>query len=292
MRFWVLTGSEENWVKAFDANKWGVRPNLKSRWDKVSAGDVVAFYAKAPVSGIIGLGKVEHTTEENTPYWRDEVESNQVIWPFRLYFTIEHLCEKPWKENKVFIKDLRVEIRAGLNSLTNREVISSLLNRTSTAWKTDFSHLMPPEIKKIAEEIVKPVRVHDKIRDMICTIGKVDNWISETEFPIEPLGKLDVAWRRTPTGNPTYAFEVQIGGDLFHALTKLKHASDEWNSIPFLITDKRMKAKAREIIGGAFHQLRDRIKIATTEDIEELYEAQNADKRIKDRLGLPFANIP
>jgi len=292
MRFWVLSGSEEHWVRALEENKWGVGPNLKKRWDKLSPGDVLAFYVKAPVSGIIGFGIVERIAEENIPYWQEEVESSQVIWPFRWYFRIEHLCEKPWKENKVFIKDLRIEIRAGLNSLTNKEAISSLLTRANVAWKIDVSRLMAPEIVKIAKVEEKPVRVHDKIRDMIRDIGEVDNWIAEIEYPIEDLGDLDVVWRRVPTGNPTYVFEVQIGGDIFQALIKLKHAFDEWNSIPFLVIDKKLREKARGIIGGAFHQIKDKIRIVTTEEIEELHNIQSKDKQIKDRLSLPFANIP
>jgi hypothetical protein len=66
----------------------------------------------------------------------------------------------------------------------------------------------------------------------------------------QKMGKLDVAWRRVEKGSPTYVFEVQIGGDLYHAIGKLKHAHDLWNSNIFLVTTKNDVARAKDCYQG------------------------------------------
>jgi hypothetical protein len=78
---------------------------------------------------------------------------------------------------------------------------------------------------------------HRDYQEMIKEIGKLQGFIAEMEYPMEGE-KLDVVWRRVVGSVPTYVFEIQIGGDVYHALGKLKHAWDLWNSNIFLITDK------------------------------------------------------
>ena len=74
---------------------------------------------------------------------------------------------------------------------------------------------------------------HSRIQEIIFEIGKLNRLISEKEYPMENE-RLDVVWRRVEKSVPTYVFEVQIGGDIYHALGKLKHAFDLWNSNIFL----------------------------------------------------------
>ena len=71
---------------------------------------------------------------------------------------------------------------------------------------------------------------------------------------------------------PTYVFEVQIGGDVYHALAKLKHAFDLWNSHIFLISSKSDADKAENLLSGTFHEIGNRIKIVDLKEVEELYK--------------------
>ncbi len=130
-----------------------------------------------------------------------------------------------------------------------------------------------------------PPNLHDKIKDMLYEIGKIERYISEKEYPLDSE-RLDVAWRRVERGVPSRAFEVQIGGDIYHALAKLKHAFDLWNSELFIIIRDEDKGKVQELLSGTFHEIGDKISIIPIEKVEKLYELQMKDKDLKAEIGL------
>jgi len=138
-----------------------------------------------------------------------------------------------------------------------------------------------PEVKEEAPLIPS----HNEIRDMIYEIGKFEGRISEIEYPIDSL-RLDVAWKRIRAGNPSHAFEVQIGGNFFEALTKLKHAWDKWNSKPFLVTTERYEAEAKLLLEGSFHEIEHVAKIVNWRKIKDLYEAERKAKDIRVEIGI------
>ncbi|MEM2261657.1 MAG: hypothetical protein QXK24_04320, partial [Ignisphaera sp.] len=98
--------------------------------------------------------------------------------------------------------------------------------------------------------------------------------------------KLDVTWRRVERGSPTYVFEVQIGGDIYHALAKLKHAHDLWNSNIFLITTKNDMTKVQDLLSGTFHEIKKKIQIIEVEKIDELFKLKKAYKDLERQLGI------
>src|SRR6266516_4418502 len=167
MRFWLLSGSLENWERAISGSVWGVREVLKNFWDKMETGDIVFLYVVSPIGGVIGIGKVESKFEQRTPIWADEVKENKVIYPYRFEFKINYIIPQPqWKENKIKIQDLKISFRSGINSIPNREAVKSLLSRIDESWKTSFISL----IKKLSENIIekkKPVNLHDEIKQKL-----------------------------------------------------------------------------------------------------------------------------
>lgn len=278
-KFWILSGSEENWGIALKENKWGVRSKRRNFWNKLSRDDILGFYVTSPVSGIIGFGIVENKKPEDYPLWPDEKRSGQVIYPLRWTFKLEYLCEKPWKDNKIFIKDLKIPYQGGLNPLTNKEQMVILINRANSTWETDLSVLMPGGVKIVKKRKEKPISLHNKIREMIYEIGKMNNKYSEKEFSID--GKVDVIWRRIEQGHPSHAFEVQIGGDIYHALVKLKHAFDMGSENIFLVAEEKDFKKAKQLLSGAFHEIRDQIKIIQIDRIENLYKLDIEKQKLK-----------
>jgi hypothetical protein len=141
--------------------------------------------------------------------------------------------------------------------------------------------------EKIAKEQLrsKSLPDHNEIRDMICEIGKFEGRISETEYPIENM-RLDVVWKRIKSGNPSHAFEVQISGNFFEALTKLKHAWDKWNSKPFLITTEKYEVEAKLLLEGSFHEMEHIAKIVNWKKIKELYETEKRAKDLRNEIGI------
>ncbi|MEM1635720.1 MAG: hypothetical protein QXQ80_00200 [Nitrososphaerota archaeon] len=66
---------------------------------------------------------------------------------------------------------------------------------------------------------------HEKIKEIIYQVGLIQNRFPQKEYPLENK-RLDVVWKRTPKSVPSVVFEIQLGGNLFESLSKLKHAFD------------------------------------------------------------------
>jgi hypothetical protein len=126
---------------------------------------------------------------------------------------------------------------------------------------------------------------HNEIRDMISEIGGFEGWISEVEYSIDKM-RLDVVWRRIKAGNPSHAFEVQVGGNFFEALTKLKHAWDKWNSKPFLVTTEKYELEARQLLEGSFHEIEDVARIVNWKKIRDLHETEKKGHSLKSDIGI------
>lgn len=80
--------------------------------------------------------------------------------------------------------------------------------------------------------------------------------------------------------------EVQVGGNLYEAFAKIKHAWDKWNSRPFLITTSEQMPKASEWLSGSFHEIQQEVKIVNCEKVKELYEALKKVRDIEAEFGI------
>lgn len=284
--WWVLVGSEKNWDYAIQGATgiWGVRDKstLKRHWDKLQGGDYVIFYVTSPVKGVVGYGRIESKNKQNKPVWPDEVKGNQVIYPWRFYFEILNILPVgSWREESLNIKG--IPFQAGLSPISNLRTIKTIIETIKERWNEQL------EFKK--EEVVeskkkrKLVSLHDQIKEMIYEIGKEEKFISEKEIQIDGE-RLDVTWKRVMRGVPTKVFEVQISGSIHQALGKLKHSFDLWNSEPYLIIREKDRRKAEELLSGTFHEIRDIVKIITTNKVEKFYSFLKESSRLKKDLGL------
>jgi hypothetical protein len=128
-----------------------------------------------------------------------------------------------------------------------------------------------------------PMPKHNEIRDMLYEIGKFENKIPEVEYPIDNL-RLDTVWKTIPTGNPKWAFEVQMGGNFYEALTKLKHAWDKWNSKPFLVTTEIYETQAKALLEGSFHEMREDARIVNWEKVVKLHKCLKEANELKMKI--------
>ncbi|MCP8322119.1 MAG: hypothetical protein H3Z52_14470 [archaeon] len=126
---------------------------------------------------------------------------------------------------------------------------------------------------------------HNELRDIIAEIGRLEGRSVEVEYPIDNL-RLDVVWKSIPTGNPKWVFEVQLGGNFYEALTKLKHAWDKWNSKPFLVTTEEFIERARWLLEGSFHEMKDDARLVNWNEIVKLWEHVKAAATIKKKIKL------
>jgi len=263
----------------------GVRKgNLVKYWKKLEKGDLLLFYAKSPIKGIIGVGRLESKFRQDKPLWPDEIRLKKVIYPYRFDFQILGILPpEKWHTDKTSINDLSVSIWAGVNPIAKEEVAKEIVSRISDKFSLDLKtpRFKKQESKRVGESL------HNQIRNKLVEIGQLERFISEKEYPLDGE-RLDVAWRRVARGVPTKVFEVQIGGSIHLALSKLKHAFDLWNSEPFLIVDEKSKRKVNELLSGTFHELSPHVRVIPLGQVEELYSSLTNTKilNIKEQFGL------
>ena len=266
--YWLAVGPPENWNTAFgQSNIWGLTERQQHLWKNLAEGDTVLFYATKPVSGIIGYGSVQTKFRQDQPLWPQEISEDKVIWPLRFEFNVEY-CLPPdiWDTQKVTSDTLKLKAGMGFHSLEPdfaRQMISQL----------------QPELPKVA------LSSHDEVKQKLVEIGKLQNYLAEAEYSFD-IGRLDVVWRRVQQSVPTYVFEVQVGGDVYHALAKLKHAFDLWNSHIFVVARQADYQKVEALLSGTFHEIGSRLKFIELEKVEELYKRKKAYLDLEKELGI------
>ena len=110
------------------------------------------------------------------------------------------------------------------------------------------------------DETADVAGLHEDLKGKIAEMGRIQKFLAEVEYPMEET-RLDVVWRRVEKSVPTYVFEIQVGGDIYHALAKLKHAYDLWNSRIFLVAAPADVKKADSLLSGTFHEIRGQASV-------------------------------
>lgn len=290
MNYWLVVGTTQNWRTAFEhGNIWGLKETQHHLWESLNEKDIILFYVTRPVGGIIGHGVVHTKFKQNKPLWPYELKERKVIWPLRFEFDVNFcLPLDKWASEKTASKELWP--RAGFQ-LLSRNVAEKLISNMGTveyAAKDNEPLLVSEpsvEFVSVAERIEKTPSTHDEVKEILAQIGKLQNYIAEKEYPFD-IGRLDVVWRRVEQSVPTYVFEVQVGGDVYHALAKLKHAFDLWNSHIFIVASRKDHNKANSLLSGTFHEINNRIKFIELERVEELYKRKKAYFDLEKELGI------
>ena len=226
--FWIIPGSEKNWRQSFVAKGvWGLEDTLfkKLYWLAIKPNDIILFYVTGDVKGVIGYGIVRSKFYQDVPLWDAEIREGRVKWPLRFEFDIDFILpQNMWNDEKISIPG-GGSFRQPL-ILKNWEEVEPLIHALNPNVSTEslqrISMLVMPE----KTEEFSPT--HEAIKNLLVEIGKLQSYVANAEYPMGSK-RLDVVWRRLPESVPTYVFEVQVGGDLYHALGKLKHAYDIWN---------------------------------------------------------------
>jgi predicted RNA-binding protein len=299
INYWIAVGIPENWTEAFKlGNIWGLKQTQKHYWENLHENDIILFYATHPIAGVIGYGSVQTPFRQDKPLWPEEIREGKVIWPLRFEFAVEY-CLPPdkWKTNRTTSNILKSKVRSGFQ-LAEPQLAEQLIS--------DFKLKKPAEVpssRKLPQRVAEQtgtssyedsqqrvderveISFHKELQQELVEIGKLQKYVAEKEYPFD-LGRLDVVWRRIELSVPTYVFEIQIGGDIYHALAKLKHAYDLWNSRIFLIASQADHDKARSLLGGTFHEISHRVKFIELSQIDELYKRKRAYLDLEKELGI------
>lgn len=282
---WLVVGSERNWKVAFGSrNLWGLKDfrELRALWNMLQVGDDLLFYVSKPVQGIVGFGSVTTKFKQTQPLWPEELTINEVLWPLSFEFDVEY-CLPPsiWKTHRYASEDLKMVSRMVFQCCPISEVTSA---RAALNLKPKAETEHPTPMKTLTPSVASCV-THAEAKSCLAEIGRIQGYIGEEEYPLEST-RLDAVWRRVERSVPTFVFEVQIAGDIYHALAKLKHAYDLWNSHIFLVAPISDMGKYEELISGTFHEIRNRVRFIDVSVIKELLEKKRTYVDMERTLGI------
>lgn len=259
----------------------------KRKWERLKVSDRVLLYGEyRAVKGIWFLCELIGKRESHNPvgYW----VQNPTGYPWQIILRPIFPIDK-FDLDKLDIID---PIRKDELSQMGVKIFNQKVDRWSLLIfgnKEKYSYELFEKILKefqVRSEKIKPVMLdHDSVKKIIYQIGVIQNRFPETEYRLENR-YIDVVWRRTPKSAPCTAFEVQIGGNIFEALTKLKHAFDIWNAIPVLITTNEQLDEAKKWIEGSFHELREVFRVMSLQDALTYYDVKQKAKEFEKKLGI------
>jgi len=284
--YWLAVGPPGNWETAFEQGHiWGLTERQNHLWGNLTEGDIVLFYATHPASGIIGYGIVQTKFRQDQPLWPKEISEGRVIWPLRFEFNVER-CLPPddWQTNRLTSYPLKLKARRGFQVL-EPDLAAQLMTDLQPKGLEYIHKPLETIVKKGAEAVTPYVTSHDELKQRLVEIGKLQKFIAEEEYAFD-IGRLDVVWRRVERSVPTYVFEIQVGGDPYHAIAKLKHAFDLWNSHIFIVASQADYNKVEKLLSGTFHEIGSRVRFIDLEKIEELYKRKKAYLELEKELGI------
>jgi hypothetical protein len=283
---WVATGDRTNWELGIEQGIWGVRPALEQAWNRLESGDRIFFHVIAPVGRIVGYGTVRTKFRQLEPLWEQEIREGTVIWPFRLEFDVDACLPLNQWLLGVKPRDYNLPVMAGLNRIAREDQAQRVEELLRIA---EFKPAKPAEKASVGRERptpeAEPVPLHRSVQQQLLEIGRVQRWFADPEYAIEG-GRLDVVWRRVMRSVPTYAFEIQIGGEPTGALSKLKYAHQMWNSKVFLVTPEEQKPRIRSLVDGQLHELTDTLRIWTPAEVGHLHELKGKLRTLEGQLGI------
>jgi predicted RNA-binding protein len=287
---WIASITPENWEILKRLNVWG----LQAMTQRIVVGDRIVFYVtRTQPPAFMGIYEIKGKWRKTTgPVWADEQAVGEVIYTYRTEI-------KPVKTGTAHVK----EIRDKLDFISNKNnyqvfLIGSPANMRRPISDKDFETILSTLSEKkttiapkrtLPESPIAPVPVslkHNDIRGLIQKIGELKSFIAETEHPMDGL-RVDVVWKTIPNAAPNWVFEVQIGGDVYEAFTKLKHAYDVWNSHHlYLVTTEDYAEQAEWLLTGAFHQIRHDTKVVHWRKFAELSEVLTRANSLEIEIGL------
>ncbi|MEM2128026.1 MAG: hypothetical protein QXH67_07390 [Candidatus Bathyarchaeia archaeon] len=273
--------------------------------EKVSTKDHIVLYVVGTNAFCSVLRLVGDWKPSTEIIWADEREEGRIKYPFQIEAEIvrEGVAEirdllprlsfiKDKQNWGIYLKGTPANMGRPIQGSDYQAIVEAM---ASHPLPQDLESLLkgrpmvrvrrgPEKIEAEGGEAGEAFR-HNEVRDMIYEIGRFEGRIPEREYPIDNL-RLDVVWKTIPSGNPRWVFEVQMAGNFYEALTKLKHAWDKWNSKPYLVTTGEYIEQARWLLEGSYHEMREDARIVDWEKIVKLYKLLREAYEIRSELRL------
>jgi predicted RNA-binding protein len=302
-KYWIFGVSLENWKITLERNLWGVGQRYESITKKVKQGDIILiFISKVHPFGFHGAFEViSDWTISKEKTWADELAQERVLYPYRVQLrpiqlgfaeyerivpNLKFVERKEKGRYSVYLRGNPGNFGRSLAEADFQIILDELRKKQPiTVLSSDHARIRQPlaGIPAPGKTIEKPD--HDTIRGMIQQIGLMEKMVSEIEYRMDGR-RLDVVWKKVNEGVPSHAFEVQIGGNFFEALSKLKHAYDIWNSKPILVTTEKYEGEARSLFKGSFHEIGAVAMVVSWKKISRLHRLLKEAESTRRDVGL------
>ncbi len=302
-KYWIFGVSLENWKVTLARNLWGVSQRYQSITNKVKQGDIILiFISKVHPFGFHGAFEVvSDWTISKEKTWADELAQDRVLYPYRIQLrpvqigfaeyerlvpNLRFVGRKEKGRYSVYLRGnpanfgrpvVDEDFQIILDELRKNPPITVVLKELSSIRK-------PLEQIPVARTSVERPD-HDTIRGMLQEIGLMEKMVSEIEYRMDGR-RLDVVWKKVNEGVPSHVFEVQIGGNFFEAMSKLKHAYDIWNSKPVLVTTEKYEGEAKSLFKGSFHEIGAVAAVVGWRKISRLHKLLREAESTRKDIGL------
>jgi predicted RNA-binding protein len=288
-KYWLVTTSPENFKVDKETSGFtvqGLKERHKKTVMKFGPGDKVVYY----INRISKLGAIATITsgyyhDDKTRIWTDEDE----IWPSRAKSRPEIILEddelldiKKLIKQLSFIKNkdhwslfVRGSIRpipeedyllieSEMRKTLSRERITEKVERPLEGLKTESDY-----IKAVMKLPLNSESLHDRIAEMLQTVGSWMEFNTNTRFRITPESayQLDVAWLSGK--NPEVAIEVQIGGNIDSAIIKLREAREFNYRKVILVIEEEQISRLSAVL--RFDPIRNWLDAWSIKSVYELY---------------------
>jgi predicted RNA-binding protein len=288
-KYWLITTSPENFKADKETSGFSVQ-GLKERHKKMvmkfQPGDKVVYY----INRISKFGAIATITsgyyhDDQSRIWTDQDE----IWPSRAKSKPEIVLEddelldiKKLTKQLSFIRDkenwslfVRGSIRpipeedyllieSEMRKTLSRDKTKEKLETTTSDLKTENDY--KEAIMKLQLNSETP---HDRIGEMLQTVGSWMGFNTNTRFRITPESayQLDVAWLSAK--NPEVAIEVQIGGNIDSAVIKLREAREFNYRKVIMVIEEEQISRLNAVL--RFDPIRNWLDAWSIKSVYELY---------------------
>jgi len=295
---WLVIGVQKNWEKALSqpVPLWGLKPRYKIEFSALDIGDILWFYATAPISGIIGIGTVKDKyIDSMSLVWEDEIIKREGIWPLRFRIQVlKAINRKRWQTDCIKIVDFKLNWQIGFQLLQETH-LRELSTRAAKIFGENVfagATIAAPMIRDKKDDfltITKQPQSHRDLQEAIAEIGKLQFYHTELEFPLALPGEdknLDVVWKREISGVPTFAFEVELSGSIEKAIARLKFAFKLWNSRPRMAIPKEFASKVHNLLSAEERDFHNQFKLYEPAQLIELLDRKRDLKSLEQKLEI------
>lgn len=311
----MITTSPDNFETDREGPKFtvqGLKDKHRKAVQKWKPGDRIIYY-------INKIGKFGAIAEIISGYYRDETKiwtEDDELWPSRadskpiiVLEKDEFLDARRYVDKLSFIKDKfspefwGLAFQGSVREIPEEDyqfIESEMRKIVSRREMKKKRELIKKKLKKeedyeqaIKELPLESKSLHDKIGEMLATIGSWMGYNTYTRYKITPEHnqELDVAWLKEK--NPAVAIEVQIGGSIPSAIANLSQAKKfNYRKVIIIIKENQLRELNDRI---KFDEVRYWLDAWSIKSVYEMYQSGESffglyekieESRFRDRKNL------